>query len=185
MPHAAKLPIHHDGHDMTLPRGPLVAIAALVGASLLAAVTVRLSGMDIHQPDAPASVTRQLRFEDLPDGGIAVTDAASGERVETITGQNGFVRGALRGLTRERRRSGIGPQPPFELIGRADGRLTLADPATGRHIDLESFGPTNAAGFARLLQGRPMHTGAAAAPKAAATPDPAAAPAAPAEAPAR
>ncbi|MBC7781542.1 MAG: photosynthetic complex assembly protein PuhC, partial [Proteobacteria bacterium] len=37
------------------------------------------------------------------------------------------------------------------LIGRADGRLTLADPATGQRIDLESFGPTNAAVFARLI----------------------------------
>ena len=37
------------------------------------------------------------------------------------------------------------------LIGRADGRLTLADPATGARIDLEAFGPTNAGVFARLL----------------------------------
>jgi hypothetical protein len=45
----------------------------------------------------------------------------------------------------------IGPQPPFELAARADGRLTLTDPATGARIDLESFGPTNAGVFARLL----------------------------------
>ena len=40
---------------------------------------------------------------------------------------------------------------PFELIARADGRLTLIDTATEARIDLESFGPTNAAVFARLL----------------------------------
>jgi hypothetical protein len=41
--------------------------------------------------------------------------------------------------------------PPFELIYRADGRLTLSDTATGRMVDLESFGPTNAGSFYRLL----------------------------------
>jgi len=30
--------------------------------------------------------------------------------------------------------------------------LTLVDPGTGRRVDLESFGPTNAAVFARLMQ---------------------------------
>jgi putative photosynthetic complex assembly protein len=54
-------------------------------------------------------------------------------------------------LVRERKRQGLGPEQPFALIGRADGRLTLVDPATGQVIDLESFGPTNASVFARLL----------------------------------
>ena len=43
---------------------------------------------------------------------------------------------------------------PSELIGRADGRLTLEDPTTGRRVDLESFGPTNAGVFAQLLVAR-------------------------------
>jgi hypothetical protein len=34
---------------------------------------------------------------------------------------------------------------------RADGRITLDDPVTGRSIDLESFGPTNAAVFAKIM----------------------------------
>ena len=37
------------------------------------------------------------------------------------------------------------------LTARADGRLTLVDPATSERVDLESFGPTNAAVFAQLL----------------------------------
>ena len=45
------------------------------------------------------------------------------------------------------------PSSRFGLIGRADGRLTLEDPATGRRVDLESFGPTNAAVFAQILDG--------------------------------
>ena len=59
-----------------------------------------------------------------------------------------------RGLARERKRKGLGPELPFELIGRADGRLTLADPGTGRRVDLDSFGPDNSAVFASLMLAR-------------------------------
>lgn len=134
------------------PRGPLLALGGLVLAVLAAVSAVRLSGMPISTPDAPAAVTRQLRFEDRPDGSIVVIDAVQGRVVQTITGQAGFIRGTLRGLARQRKLEGIGPERPFELIGRADGRLTLIDPATNRRVDLESFGPTNSAEFARLLQ---------------------------------
>jgi hypothetical protein len=54
-------------------------------------------------------------------------------------------------MARERRMAGIGSQPAFELVARADGRLTLVDPTNAQRIDLESFGPTNAAVFAALL----------------------------------
>jgi len=68
-----------------------------------------------------------------------------------VQGEAGFLRGSLRALTRERQRRGLGPAIPFELSARADGRLTLHDPATGERLDLESFGPTNAAVYARML----------------------------------
>ncbi len=133
------------------PRGPLLAAGALVVAVVVAVAAVRLSGAEIRAPDAPAVVTLQLRFEDRPDGGIAVIRATDNVLVDTITGQSGFVRGTLRGMARERRRQDFDNGPPFELIGRADGRLTLRDPSTGRIVDLESFGPVNASEFARLL----------------------------------
>ena len=58
-------------------------------------------------------------------------------------------------MARERRKQGLGAEPAFELVARADGRLTLLDPSTGERVDLESFGPTNAATFARLLTVQP------------------------------
>jgi putative photosynthetic complex assembly protein len=134
-----------------IPRGLLLAAAALVLISLLAVTAVRLSGVSIHTPDATAVATRSLRFEDRADGSVAVIDARSGREVERVQGEAGFIRGALRALARERRKRDLGAEAPFDLIGRADGRLTLTDPATGERIDLESFGPTNAAAFARLL----------------------------------
>lgn len=143
-------------HPVQLPRPALIGMIALAVFALVAAAVVRLSGVDVREPDAAAVMVRELCFDDLPDGSIAVTDARTGARVQTIEGESGFLRGTLRGLARERKRAGFGPEAAFELIARADGRLTLKDPTTGRMVDLESFGPTNAAVFARLLGPAPQ-----------------------------
>lgn len=147
---------HH--HQETIPPGLLWAMGALVLVSLVAVSAVRLSGVSIHSPDAPPTAVRALRFEDRADGSIAVIDARSGAEVQRVQGEAGFVRGALRALARERRQQQVGAEPAFELVARADGRLTLVDPSTGARIDLESFGPTNAAAFARLLTAPAVET---------------------------
>jgi putative photosynthetic complex assembly protein len=138
---------HHDG----VPRGVLVAIGLLLLLSLLSTAAVRYSGVSVREPDAAAVATMRLHFQDRADGSIAVLDAVTGSEIERVHNEGGFLRGALRALARERRLRGLGAEQPFELIGRADGRLTLVDPATGERIDLESFGPTNAGVFAQLL----------------------------------
>jgi len=139
----------------SMPRGPLWAIGAVLLAVLVGVAAVRLSGESIRAPDAVALATRSLRFEDRPDGSVAVLDGQDGVQIAAIHGEAGFLRGALRAMARERRKQGLGSQPAFELIARADGRLTLADPATGERIDLESFGATNAGAFARLFATQP------------------------------
>jgi putative photosynthetic complex assembly protein len=137
--------------DNILPRGVLLAIGGVLLATVLGVAAVRLFGGSISEPDQAAVAIRELRFEDRADGSVAVIDAASKTVIHTMTGENGFFRGTLRGLARERRRNGLGSEQPFQLVGRADGRLTLVDPATGQRIDLESFGPTNAAVFAQFM----------------------------------
>lgn len=136
------------------PRAPLIAVAALLGFAVVAAAVGGFTGIGAtHAPDAAAIAERSLRYEDRPDGSIIVLDARDERVVATLApGTNGFLRGTLRGLARERKRQGIGADRPFDLIGRADGRLTLIDPTTGRRVDLESFGPTNTAVFAQLLE---------------------------------
>jgi putative photosynthetic complex assembly protein len=138
-------------HTETVPRAALLAVGALMLATLVAAAAVRWSGVSVREPDAAAVVTRLLRFEDRRDGSVVVIDARTGREVDRVRGEAGFLRGALRALARERMLAHLGPEAPFELIGRADGRLTLNDPATQTRLDLESFGPTNAAVFTRLL----------------------------------
>lgn len=117
---------------------------------LLVVALLRSQGMVTTQNDAPISWQLTLRFEDRTNGDIAVLDANNQMEIARYQGEQGFVRGTLRTLSRERMRRGIGSAPAFELKGHTDGRLTLSDPATGIRIDLESFGPTNMSSFAQL-----------------------------------
>ena len=144
-----------------VPKLPLAAMGALVLASLIGVSIVRLTGVSAsQQPDAPTVQTMDIRFEDKTDGSIAVIDAKTGALLSTVApGTNGFLRSTMRGLVRERKRQGIGPETPFELLGRADGRLTLSDPSTQRRVDLESFGPANSAVFAALINTHGAHNG--------------------------
>jgi putative photosynthetic complex assembly protein len=139
----------------TFPRWVLMCAGSVIAFSLISVGLVRLTGNGPDQRPAPATQERQLRFEDRPDGSIAITDARSGERVSSVHGEQGFVRGALRALARERKARGLGPEQPFQLMVRRDGGLTLYDPATSQRVDLEAFGPTNADNFARLLKDPP------------------------------
>lgn len=152
----------------SFPRWFLRGATALVLFSLASVALVRLTGNGPDQRRAaePSTLERPLRFEDRPDGSIAVVDGRTGEWVTSVQGEQGFVRGALRALSRERRARGLGSEQPFQLLARPDGRLTLVDPVTDQHIDLASFGPTNAASFASLLTARPPSSAGAAQPAA-------------------
>jgi putative photosynthetic complex assembly protein len=92
-----------------------------------------------------------LLFRDEPDGSISVTDAHTQKPVAQFHGEQGFVRGTLRALSRERRRQGLDNAHPFTLSLGTDRRIILRDPSTGEHIDLASFGASNREVFSSLL----------------------------------
>ncbi len=143
----------HHAHEAPLVTPAALAIlGSLLLLTVLIVAAVRWSGMDIRHPDAPSVQFTALRFLDRPDGSIDVLDGQSGQRITVIDGEAGFLRGALRVLSHDRLRRGLGPQAPFELHQRQDGRLTLIDPQTGMRLDLESFGPQHASTFSRLIQ---------------------------------
>ncbi|MFY9509703.1 MAG: photosynthetic complex assembly protein PuhC, partial [Rubrivivax sp.] len=141
------------------PTLPLAAMGGLLLITLLVVAAVRWIGhapADIPSDSRTVVATRELRFEDRADGGIDVVDARRNLHIATVApGSNGFLRSALRGLVRERKRRGIGDELPFTITAFAGGRLALADPGTGRSIALESFGATNAGAFASLLVAAP------------------------------
>lgn len=134
---------------------PIWAIGGLL-ALTLAVVTwqSQIGGGPVKEETPSVQWQRSLRFEDRPNGDIAVLDATTQREVAHFQGEQGFLRGSLRALARERQRNGLGPQAPFDLTGHVDGRITLRDTATGQRIALESFGPTNSAVFSQLQWAR-------------------------------
>ena len=137
------------------PRWLLFGAAGIIALSLISVGLVRLTGNGPDQKAAAPAVQRSLVFKDQKDGCVRVEDGVTGDTLTVLHGEQGFVRGALRALTRERYARGIGSAAPFELIARQDGRVTLFDSTTGQRVDLESFGPTNVAEFAQFLAMRP------------------------------
>lgn len=144
----------------SFPRGALWAAAGLIGFSLLGAVSVR-AGL-LPQVASPAAerereavqplVSRDLRFIDGEDGSVIV-ETLDGERLTAVAAfsENGFIRGVMRGMARERHMRNVGPDAPFRLTLWADQSLTLTDQETGREVELSAFGPTNRQAFVALL----------------------------------
>jgi putative photosynthetic complex assembly protein len=145
------------------------APAPVLGAAFLVVATlVAVTGLRIWQVQGPASqatppkaraaviAERVLRFEDRPNGAVAVIDVQHPERSQLLppgVETDGFLRATLRALASERKLQGDGDHQPFRLSALADGRLVLQDLATGHDVDLEAFGHTNAGRFAALLTG--------------------------------
>lgn len=147
------MPTHSQAQPrQILPQHIAVVLGLVLLITLALVAVVRYSGVDIRYADAPSQQVRLLRFADMDNGDIGVVNAQDGSELARFSGEQGFMRGALRALARERKRRDIGPMVPFELHARTDGRLTLIDPATQVRLDLESFGPANAGLFAQLLQ---------------------------------
>jgi putative photosynthetic complex assembly protein len=131
-------------------------IGAVLAATLAAVGWETRSGGGEIASDAPAVAWQQtLRFEDRPSGAVAVLDAASGQEIALFQGEQGFLRGSLRAMARERQSRGLGSEAPFLLTGHVDGRVTLRDTATSERLNLESFGPTNSAVYSQLRLAQP------------------------------
>lgn len=143
-------------HDQNVPRGALLGAGALLIATLGLAAWSRPSSAEAHaQLNPPAdriASSVDLRFEDRPDGSVAVLAAADSRQVGVVPpAEGGFVRGVMRGLFRTRKLESIAPDAHFRLIRMDDGALVIADPKSGVSVDLRSFGATNYGAFARLL----------------------------------
>lgn len=158
----------HD-HENTVPRPALILAGALVATTLALTALVQVGVLNREAVPAVerasagvvAVETRHLAFEDRADGAVVVKDTDSGETLAVLMGENdggGFVRGVMRGMARERKMKAMGQEPPFELALWANGSLSLLDPATGRSVELGSFGPDNRAAFAKFLKFKPAGT---------------------------
>ena len=149
------------GEAEEIPKGALVMIGVLVAAALMLTAAVSLGFLERNAVPSESRMAagtqvvteRNLYFHDEPDGAVLIEDAASGTAVARIdAGTGGFIRSTLRSLVYGRRAKGIGSETPFALTEWNDGGLSLSDPATGKSVELHSFGPDNRAAFAALLE---------------------------------
>lgn len=132
---------------------PVLMIGCILIGTIICIGAYRLSG-PVASLNAPSMIvqSRALKFEDRPDGSVAVFDAGAKEPFEVLPSQsNGFLRGTLRTLARARKLAGVSSEPPFEVTRWADGRLSLRDPAVGSDINLVAFGQDNYPVFKRFL----------------------------------
>ncbi len=136
-----------------IPKGVIAAAGALLLFTIALAGAARITGNNhVALPPTEAVASRDLTFTDQPDGGILIDDAVTGRRVALVAPTTGgFLRGIMRGLVREHRLNDLAAGSSFRLTRWADGRLSIEDPATAERFELEAFGPTNEAVFARLL----------------------------------
>jgi putative photosynthetic complex assembly protein len=139
------------------PRGVLIAVGTLLILVIALAGTSRWlkthgpTPIAVAEGPAPAE-TIDLGFADGADGSVSVRESRTGRLLATLPpGGDGFIRGVMRGLAHDRMRRGIGAAAPFRLAEARGGALSLVDTATGRVIDLQSFGVDNRAAFSRFL----------------------------------
>ncbi|MGA1316386.1 MAG: photosynthetic complex assembly protein PuhC [Rubrivivax sp.] len=142
---------HAPMSDTLIPRWATRAVATLLALLLIGIGSARLSGWEPSVTPGALLLERSLRFTDTPDGAILVSDVTESRTLATMRGEQGFLRGVLRGLARDRRQHGIGADAPYTLSLHDDGRLLISDPSTGQRIDLASFGADNAAVFTQWL----------------------------------
>ena len=133
-------------------RTSLLAVGSLLTIAVASAfVGHALGAYGGNVPDAQLVAARELRFIDRDDGAVVVEAGRDRHEIAVFSGEQGFLRGTMRGFVRTRHLAEVGDEQPFRLSRWSDGRLTLDDPATGQHVELLAFGPTNAGVFAPLM----------------------------------
>ena len=128
---------------------PQFAVLSL-GILLLCLFAIRQANLPMAHASAPVEWQVALRFVDGPEGEVVVLDASNQKEITRFEGEQGFLRGTLRAMARERKRRDIDSGPSCALMAHPQGRMTLKDNATGQTIDLASFGPSNLAVFQHI-----------------------------------
>ncbi len=136
-----------------MPRAAILSAVALIAFSFVAVSVGRFTDLGkAPEKQAEALQSRDLLFLDRADGAVLVYEVGNETALDVLEpGTNGFLRGVMRGVARERKLSNASFSEPVRLTLWDDGRLTLDDLATNYHVGLIAFGPTNAGAFARLL----------------------------------
>jgi putative photosynthetic complex assembly protein len=154
----------YEKDEITVHKVPLLLMGGIIAVSLALTASVTMGFLPKQSVPAEAraaagvqpAAERTLRFFDEPDGSVRIEDGATGEVLARHgVGEGGFIRATVRSLVHQRRIRGEGPAVPFTLTRWDTGGLTLADPVTGRSVEVSAFGPDNRAVYAELLPATP------------------------------
>lgn len=150
----------YEKDEITVHKVPLFLMGGIIAISLALTASVTMGFFPKQSVPAEARAAagieaaqeRQLRFFDEADGSVRIEDGVTGEVLARHgVGEGGFIRATVRSLVHQRRIRGLGSEVPFTLTRWENDGLTLADPVTGRSVEVSSFGPDNRAVYADLL----------------------------------
>src|SRR5438270_6231846 len=96
------------------PRLPLLGIFGMVALAVAGAAAGAARHVAAPAPSGTPVAMRDLLFEDRSDGAV-VARVPGGATVAVFEGENGFIRGTLRGFARARRLDHLSPATPFRL----------------------------------------------------------------------
>lgn len=148
--------MHDHAEQPPIPRLLLRAVLGLILFSIVAVVVGRYTDRGLVMTQHTASVEQILLvFENQAGGETIVREDGSGRIVAVLPAEgDGFIRGVLRGLSRNRAVNRLEGEPVFLLTRWESGLLSITDIETGERFDLNSFGKDNLEAFARLLPSR-------------------------------
>lgn len=140
----------NDNNDM-IPIGLVRAMFALPLAALLLVGYATLTDRQpvAIPPEAPIVESWTISLIGNDAQAVTVLDAEGNLIADMAHG--GFVTVIQNGLMTMRRRHGIDPALPIEIVRFENGRLAAIDPLTDYRVELTQFGSDNKAAFERLL----------------------------------
>lgn len=139
-----------DNNDM-IPIGLVRAMFALPLAALVLVGYASLTDRPQVAVPQAAPVVESWTISLIGNDAQAVTVLDAEGNLIADMAHGGFVTVIQNGLMTMRRRHGIDPALPIEIVRFENGRLAAIDPLTDYRVELTQFGSDNKAAFERLL----------------------------------
>ena len=139
-----------DNNDM-IPIGLVRGMFALAAVSLALVTYASVTGMEKVAVPASAPIVEQWSIRMIGNDAQAVTVRREDGSLLADLDHGGFVTVVQNGLMAMRRRYGIDPTLPVDIIRFENGRLAAIDPLTDYRVELTAFGSDNLATFEQML----------------------------------
>ncbi|MCC5966309.1 MAG: photosynthetic complex assembly protein [Natronohydrobacter sp.] len=139
-----------DNNDM-IPIGLVRAMFALPVAALVMVGYASLTDRPQVAVPQAAPIVESWTISLIGNDAQAVTVLDAEGNLIADMAHGGFVTVIQNGLMTMRRRHGIDPGLPIEIVRFENGRLAAIDPLTDYRVELTQFGSDNKAAFERLL----------------------------------